>query len=495
MDLAFSGTSGIVIMLAYGFIMLAIGIFTYLRNRGIHQSNKEFYLGGGKIGVVVLFFTFFATQYSGNTIVGYAPTAYRLGFMWLQSITFFILIVIGYLLFAPRLYKISKRFNFITPSDFIDKRFQNKNVTILASILMLYGLSNYLLEQIVAIGQGVSGLTGGTVPYQAAVIFFVTIMIIYGWLGGMRSVAYTDTMQGIALFVGVIILFIGSVIYFGSVGEATEFASRVSPEKIGVPDFEGVVSWFSMLILVTIGAAIYPHAIQRIYAAGSELNLKRSLTWMAWAPFLTSGVVFLIGIIGIKAFPGLSEADSEQLVGMMANHIATQNGFFYWAMIILFGGIIAAIVSTADSVLLTLSSVISKDIYGRYLNKDASDQKQIKVGKTIGVLVVIGLLYLAWNTPATLYRIFILKFELLIQVAPAFILGIYWKNLHAKAVFIGMLIGTIIAAYMAFNGLKPFGIASGLWGLGVNTIFAVGLSFYFKQTKEEKVRLEETLTV
>src|SRR5699024_2207482 len=130
-------------------------------------------------------------------------------------------------------------------------------------------------------------------------IFFVTIMIIYGWLGGMCSVAYTDTMQGIALFVGAIILFIGSVIYFGSVGEATEFASRVSPEKIGVPDFEGVVSWFSMLILVTIGAAIYPHAIQRIYAAGSELNLKRSLTWMAWAPFLTSGVVFLIGIIGI----------------------------------------------------------------------------------------------------------------------------------------------------------------------------------------------------
>src|SRR5690625_7997585 len=128
--------------------------------------------------------------------------------MRLQSIKIFILIVISYLLFAPRLYKISKRFNFITPSDFIDKRFQNKNVTILASILMLYGLSNYLLEQIVAIGQGVSGLTGGTVPYQAAVMFLVTIMIMYGWLGGMRSVAYTDTMLGIALIGAFIILLI-----------------------------------------------------------------------------------------------------------------------------------------------------------------------------------------------------------------------------------------------------------------------------------------------
>src|SRR5699024_7278088 len=130
MNLAFSGTSGIIIMLAYGFLMLAIGILTYLKNKGIHQSNKEFYLGGGKIGVVVLFFTFFATQYSGNTIVGYAPTAYRMGFFWLQSITFFILIVIGYLLFAPRLYVLSKKYNFITPSDFIEQRFKNKGVTI-----------------------------------------------------------------------------------------------------------------------------------------------------------------------------------------------------------------------------------------------------------------------------------------------------------------------------------------------------------------------------
>lgn len=494
MKLAFSGTSGIIIMLAYGFLMLGIGIFTYLKNKGIHQSNKEFYLGGGKIGVVVLFFTFFATQYSGNTIVGYAPTAYRMGFFWLQSITFFILIVIGYLLFAPRLYVLSKKYNFITPSDFIEQRFKNKGVTILASLLMLYGLCNYLLEQIVAIGQGVSGLTGGTVPYQAAVLFFVTIMVIYGWLGGMRSVAYTDTMQGIALLFGVIILLIGSIIYFGGLKSATEYAAVVSPEKLGVPDFNGVVGWFSMLILVTIGAAIYPHAIQRIYAAGSELSLKRSLTWMAWAPFITSGFVFIIGIIGIQAFPDLTEGESEQLVGMMANHIASQNGFFYWAMILLFGGIIAAIVSTADSVLLTLSSVISKDIYARYINKNASDKKQILVGKITGVVLIIFLLIIAWYPPATLYRIFILKFELLIQVAPAFILGLYWKNMHAKAVFIGMAVGTVVASYMAFAGLKPFGIASGLWGLFINTILSVVLSFMMKQTEAERVRVEKAIS-
>src|SRR5699024_8777165 len=187
MNQAFSGASGIIIMLVYGLIMLVIGIFTYLKNKGIHVSNKEVYLGGGKIGVYVLFFTFFATEYSGNTIVGYAPIAYRMGFMWLQSFTFFFLIVIGYLLFVPILYVMSETYIFITLSDFIEMLYNHKGVTLLASLLMLYGLGNYLLEQIVAIGQGVSGLPGATVPYQAAVIFFVTIMIIYGWLGGMRS--------------------------------------------------------------------------------------------------------------------------------------------------------------------------------------------------------------------------------------------------------------------------------------------------------------------
>src|SRR5699024_838718 len=134
------------------------------------------------------------------------------------------------------------------------------------------------------------------------------------------------------------------------------------------------------------------HAIKRIYADGSELTLRLSLKWMDWAPFVTSEFVFLIGIIGIKSFPELSEGDSEQLVGMMSNNIVSKNSFFYLVMVILFGGIVAAIVSTADSVLLTLSSVISKDIYAKYINKNASDQKQIFVGKVLGVIIVIGLL-------------------------------------------------------------------------------------------------------
>ncbi|HLS10452.1 sodium:solute symporter family protein [Lentibacillus sp.] len=493
MDLAFSGWSGIIILAVYGLIMLGVGVFTYLRNRNIHNSLDEYYLGGRGLGVMVLFFTFFATQYSGNTVIGYPPSAYRQGFEYLVSVPFFIMIIMAYLLFAPRLYKLGKKYKLITPAQWFEKRYKSKAITILASLLMLYGLGNYLLEQLVAIGQGVSGLTGGTIPYQIGVVFFVVIMLIYGWLGGMRSVAYTDTIQGIALLLGVFMLLIGSIIYFGGLPTSADYMQVYSPEKLGIPDGPGIMNWFSLLVMIGIGAAVYPHAIQRIFSAKSEKTLKRSFSRMAWMPFLTAGVVFIIGIIGISAFPGLSTDESEQLVGMMASTIASQNAIFYWAMILLFGGVIAAIVSTADSILLTFSSIISNDLYGNYINPEASEHKKLLVGKLTGVVAVSILILVAWFPPATLYQIFILKFELLIQISPGLILGLYWNRLHCKAVFAGMLAGTLVASFMTIFDVTLLGIASGLWGLLLNVVICIGGSLLISVSVVEEDEAKQVI--
>src|SRR5699024_12151522 len=124
---------------------------------------------------------------------------------------------------------------------------------------------------------------------------------------------------------------------------------------------------------------------------------------MAWMPCLTAGVVFIIGILAYTAFPDLSVAESEQIVGMMASVIANENIIFYVAMVMLFGGIIAAIVSTADSVLMTFSSIISKDLYGRYINPGASDNKKIIGGRVVGFVAVAFLLVIAWSQPGRMF--------------------------------------------------------------------------------------------
>ncbi|RKD76202.1 SSS family solute:Na+ symporter/sodium/pantothenate symporter [Sinobaca qinghaiensis] len=492
MNLTFSGADGIIILVVYAVIMLVVG---YLAGRGkkLNESLNDYYLAGKNLGIIALFFTLYATQYSGNTVVGYAPNAYREGFSWLQSIPFMTIIVGVYLMFAPRLYAISKRANFITPTDWVTYRFRNKAVTILAIILMLWGLGNYLLEQLVAIGQAASGLTGGTIPYEYAVIGFVFVMLTYEWLGGMKAVAFTDVMQGIVLMVGIIVLLIGALtLTGGGISSLTSDIATTAPEKIGVPDSITSVNWLSMILLVGFGAAIYPHAVQRIYSSQSERTLKRSLSRIALMPPITTGFVLIIGIIGIQLFPDLDTAASEQLVGLMANEVAAINGFYYWMMVILFGGIVAAIVSTADSALLSFSSMVSNDIYGKYINPDAPEKKKVKVGKFAGIGVIALLLWIAWNPPGTLYQIFVLKFELLVQVFPAFVLGLYWKRLAAVPVFWGMLTGAIIAAAMTLTGNSTLlGVHGGVIGLAANFFICTVGSLLIPASQAKQDEAEE----
>ncbi|ALM54218.1 sodium:solute symporter family protein [Halomonas huangheensis] len=474
-ELTFAGTPGIIVLVAYALMMLGIGFWVSYSRPGVREDMQSYYLAGRHLGVVVLFFTLYATQYSGNNIVGYAPAAYRIGFAWWQSVMFMTIIIAGYMLFAPRLNNIARRQQFLTPTDWLRYRFESPAIALLAALLMLWGLGNYLLEQLVAMGHGISGLTGGTVPYQIAMLGFVIVMLAYSWMGGMRAVAFTDVMQGIALLVGVAVLVVGGLYLVGGhLGDAFTYVVKEQPEKAAVPALQGSISWISILVLVGIGAAVYPHAIQRIYAAEDTRTLRRSLARMAWMPLITTAVIFVVGIIGIQLYPGLSDVQSEQLVGRIANDVAAINPFFYVMMILLFGGVVAAIVSTADSVLLSFSSIISNDIYRRHIRPDADEQRALKVGKLCGLVAVGGLLILAWNPPTLLVNIFILKFELLIQIAPAFIIGLYWKRMHSRPVFCGMLIGALLAGGMALTGFgKVYGVHAGVIGLVVNTAIAV----------------------
>jgi solute:Na+ symporter, SSS family len=293
-----------------------------------------------------------------------------------------------------------------------------------------------------------------------------------------------------------IIAFVAGGIYLagGNFGSITQFIAENEPAKLAVPAAEVNINWFSMLILVGLGASIYPHAVQRIYAAKSEKTLKKSFARMAWMPLLTTGLVFLVGIIGLKLFPGLEGGQSEQLVGLMANEIASINSFFYWIMIIFFGGIVAAIVSTADSVLLSFSSLISNDVYGKFIKPNASEHRKVMVGKIVGIIAIFGLLWIAWNPPGTLYEIFVLKFELLVQVFPAFVLGLYWKRLDGKAVFWGMVIGAIVAGMLTFTGNKTvYGIHGGVIGLALNFVICVTGSYLSSASAKKDPVLEEDM--
>lgn len=471
-DLIFAGPAGVVILCVYAVLMLGIG--WYAGRGGSDTTARGYFTAGGGLGMVTLFFTLYATQYSGNSVVGYAPQAYRSGFLWWQSVPFMIAVIAVYLLFAPRLYVLAKRKGFVTPTDFVRDRFGSTKLNLLTIALMLWGLGNYVLEQLVAMGHGVAGLTGETIPYEVGVIGFIVVMLAYSWTGGMRAVAMTDVLQGVAMLVGIGALLVGATYLTGGLGTLTTYMTETSPELVGVPETADAVNWLAMVIMIGFGAAVYPHAIQRVYSARSERTLKRSLALMAWMPLFTTGVVFIVGLAGLQLFPGLGTEESEQLVGLIANAVAGENVVFYLLMILLFGGIVCAIVSTADSAVLAFASIVAGDLYGRHVAPDASDRRKVLVGKLVSVAMVFALLVLAWNPPGTLYSIFVLKFELIVQLAPVFILGLYWKRMASGPTFWGMLVGAVVAGGATLADAGPFyGVPAGLVGLAANVVVCV----------------------
>ena len=172
------------------------------------NSLRDFYLGGQGFGFMVLFLTLYATQYSGNSVFGVTGATYREGFGWLIAMHYMLAIVVVYLAFAPKLRAIARRDGYVTPVDFLTARYRSAGLSLFASIVMIAALSNYLLAQLMAMGRALQGLAGpyGEVAYLYGVGALALIMLVYGTLGGIRAIAWTDAIQGGVLLVGFMVL-------------------------------------------------------------------------------------------------------------------------------------------------------------------------------------------------------------------------------------------------------------------------------------------------
>jgi SSS family solute:Na+ symporter len=457
-------------LVIFGFYLLALFALGWLaRTRMVSRSPHDFYLAGGTLGLVVLFFTLFATQYSGNTFLGFPGEAYRKGYAYIVSVTFMMAIVAGYLLYAPRLRRVCVEHRFITPCDWIHHRYEYLPLTLFAALLMTWSLLNFLLAQLVAIGHAFAGLTDGRVPYEAGVLLLALVIVIYETVGGMRAVAWTDVVQGGLMFVAIAVL---AGCFLGQGGEWTTTPERIAathPEKVAPPDFTRCLTWASSIVLVGLGGAMYPQGIQRLYAAASDRALRRGLALMVFMPLLATLLAFAVGILAIVEFPGLAAVESDKVMPQMLNLLAAQGLVQHVAVTVLLVGALAAIMSTADSCLLSLSSILVQDFYAKTAGQDVSETRLLRLGKITSWALIGVLVWIAMRPDFTLWRLLEIKFELLIQTAPAFVLGFYLPNLTGRVALLGMALGCTVAMIGFMGGdVKWAGLHPGTVGCIVN---------------------------
>ena len=437
-------------------------------------SPSDHFLASRELGLFVLFLTLYATAYSGNSLLGYPGRAYRSGFSFIMATGFMLSIIVVFHALAPKLRRESERYGFVTPGDFLRHRFAGqagmKPLLVCVGTLMSIAMLNFLLAQLKAMGHVTSRVTGDTIPYWLGVVGIALIILVYETRGGMRAVAWTDAVQGILMVLGLAALLTWLLREAGGLAAITRAVAQVRPTAVAIPDAASQANWFSTIALLGLGSVVYPQAIQRIYAAKSARVLAQSFALMTFMPFVTTLVVTLIGIAAIASLGPLAGADSDEVMPMLLVRWGETGGAAALASVVVFLGALAAIMSTADSCLLSLGALVARDLLG---GSDTSDTTTRR-GKLIAALLLLAMIPIALQRDITLWRLIELKMELLIQCSPAFLLALHWRRLSASATLAGLIVGTVFSVGLTLAGHgRLFGVHVGVVGVALNALIAV----------------------
>ncbi len=436
-------------------------------------SPSDHFLAGRSLGTFVLFLTLYATAYSGNSLLGYPGRAYRDGYAFIMSTGFMMSIVVAFHLLVPKLRPLAVHHQFVTPGDYLRVRFGGRHARGLrwaVGVLMSLALANFLLAQLKAMGDVAHLVTDGAIPYEAGVIGLAGVILFYETRGGMRAVAWTDAAQGIAMLVGLMTLFFWLVSEAGGLAEIAQAVAAKRPDAVAVPSRTMNFNWFSTIVLMALASVLYPQAIQRIFAAESGRALKRSFAGMTFMPLATTLVVTLIGIASIPRFDIVRAVDTDGVVPRLLADWGAGGGLATVAALLVFLGALSAIMSTADSCLLSLGSLLSRDLLGQ----SGSDAAATRLGKRLAAAILLAAIPFALMRELTLWRLIELKMELLIQCVPAFLIALHWPRLRTGPVLAGIVVGTCFSVTLTFAGVTRFeGIHVGLIGCLLNCAVAV----------------------
>lgn len=469
------------ITLACGVYAAALLVLGWLGRRAkTENSLDDHFLAGRSIGLVVLFLTLFATQYSGNSLSGFPGKTYRAGLSYAMSVTFMVAIVSGYLLFAPALLARPRRKTYLTPSDFLADRFGSRTLHAAATAIFVFTLGNFLLAQLMAMGHAVAGLTDGGIPYAAGVVGGAAVILVYELLGGMRAVAWTDVVQGSILLVGLVLVVALVIFAVGSPAAIVAQVAARAPDKVANPSLAVCLAWLSNCVLLGLGAPLYPQAIQRLFAARRLRDLRHALAAMAFMPLIAITAVVFVGIAGLALFPDLDAVASDQVTFRVLGFLAETQPWALLPLLVIMLAVLAAIMSTADSALLSIASILTKDVVARAAGGAGADprgagaDRMVRFVPIISTAVIVLLTVLALEPRLTLWRLLEIKFEMLIQLSPAFVLGSLppprrGRPYAARDVVRGLAVGVGVAIGLALIGHRTVnGVHAGTVGVAMN---------------------------
>lgn len=457
----------IVVLTAIALVgMLGIGWYSYKKRLG--DDLDDFFSASKSLGFVVISLSIFADSYSGNSFLGYSAATYRSGAWFLAYPQFMIAGVIGALIIAPPLVNLGQKWGYTSPIDYLEHRF-NSRVAFVALLFMIWGTFIQFTEQFFAMGYLGRVASGGLLPYQAVIVIFGLVILLYVGLGGFRGTALSAAVQGALMLFALFLM----LVLAGSLGGFSAQITTIwqtAPSKLTLPSTSTMGGWYSIVILVLLGLPTYLHIQQFYLGIDDAKDLKTTFRLQAPIFFFAAITLWGLGLFGAGIFPGLADIQADKLVPyLLGAYVNTTGGKLLPSLISL--GIIMATLSTAGAAVMVLSMAVAKDTYKRFVNPDASDRRVIWASRVFLAVFLVLALAIAFTPNSTIWSWTQLKFEFLLQATPVFVFGLYFARLRSRPALAGMLVGcaTAVGIYVSPYAL-PYGLSPGLAGLLTNSI-------------------------
>ncbi|WP_255171396.1 sodium:solute symporter family protein [Natrononativus amylolyticus] len=458
----------------YIVIVLALG---YQGWRVGKVSVEDWMTASRGLGIVVLLFTYAATYHSAFAFLGASGFMYENGIGLLLAATGFL--VMSGLIFwvlGSRIWLLGKKHGYITPADLLRDFYNSRILGLFASLVLILFTFPYVALQLMGGGIIFETATGGLVSFEVGAAVLLAVGVIYVWLGGMRSIAWTDTVQGVFMILAVWIaaaFFLAST-YHGPAEFLTELTLSFE-EHVTLPGPEGTMQpvWYtSYALMIGLGMMMSPHIFLRYFSAKSPTTIKS---------VAVGGTAYLIGfyiILPIFAFAAVTHfpdlADPDSAVPAVLYEFTP-----VWFASIVVAGALAAAMSTKDAQMHAVSVLITRDWYEEFTD-DVDSRTETRLAQVlIPILGVISYVF-AIQDFGLLAIVLSMALDGTAQLMPLVVGALFWSRATTEGAFAGIVSGVTVTAVLYLGVVSVPAIlpeaVPGFYGLILNVTLFVGVS-------------------
>ena len=524
-----------------GLYLLALVVLGWIGYRRGANDEEDYFLAGRTQNWWVTSISIMATFFSAFALLGAPGMVYREGVAFaLFSLN---LPIAGLAIYAlgSRIWRIGKTFGYITPADLICGYYGGqKTLRLLVSLTAFLWVIPYIMMQFQAGGLVWSRLFPGMYAFEQGTILLAAITAIYVLVGGMRSIAWSDVLQGLLLMGGMLL---GGIAILTLTGGPANFGRKLMElpaSSLTLPGNSGTWHWSKMMTVVLFAALagiLQPAQWMRLYSSRNREALRKSALCFAIClpPCFLLGTM-LVGLGGQVLYPlewtesGHFQASAavgsydEIFVVILRDVLPSVLGSFGILLgAITLVAIMAASMSTADSSLHALSAVTVRDIYKSIFRPESGERESINVGRFV-IVLASGLAVFLVLRGKHLERVGDTSEILQMLVALGLVAVAFTSQLLPMTVDIlfirrGTSLGAIVGLTLGLAGAFAFGpllgslatasepwdrwnliqsllknieilktaipIDASAWGLLFNTLGFTGVSYFSKPVPEE----------